>query len=123
MNFSAQPPVEGGPKPKLDLTLEIVADLRVLGSDARLIVARGRESFLSPAGRLDRHAADAIILKVQELCSRLPDAFQDAHPDVPWQAIRGVRNRIGHNYRSTDYGVIWNTVAVSIPELVHTLSK
>ena len=108
--------------PKIDLTAQVVDDLRELNDDARLIVDRGRDHFLGDSGRLVRHAADGIIVKVHELCDRLPQEFKDARPDVPWDEIRGTRNRIGHNYRTTDYQIIWNTLAEDVPALIAALS-
>lgn len=119
--FRSKPPAAGASHPRLDPTPEILYDLRELIRDARLIVNRGRDSFIGTEGRLDRHAADAIIIKVQELCGRLPSTFRDQYPDVNWVAIRGTRNRIGHNYRATDYRIVWNVLVDALPELVKKL--
>lgn len=108
--------------PKVDLTQQLLADLHELSADAAAIAADGREQFLhADSGRLARHAADGVIVKVQEICERLPDQVRDRHPEIPWNAIRGVRNALGHNYRATDYRIVWNTIAVDIPALAQAL--
>lgn len=100
----------------------IMADLRELAEDARTIVAKGRDHFLGGEGRLERHAADGILIKVQELCDRLPQHVKSNHPDVQWSEIRGIRNRIGHNYRATDHRIVWVTLAQSVPALMDGLT-
>jgi hypothetical protein len=108
---------------KLDQTAALLGDLRVLGDDAGAIVGRGRAEFLGADGALLRHAADGILIKVQELCDRLPREYREARPDVPWAAIRGLRNRLGHNYRATDYVAVWNALERSLPELLAAIAR
>lgn len=104
--------------PKLDVTLQLIADLNELAADAASIAELGREHFLHTVdGRLARHAADGLIIKVQEICDRLPTEVKARHPNIPWNAIRGVRNRLGHNYRATDYRIVWNSISVDIPAI------
>lgn len=104
---------------KSDPTLDIVADMIELAVDARAIIELGRDRFFAgDEGRLLRHAADAIVVKFQELCERLPQAARDRHPEVPWNEIRGTRNRIGHHYRGTDYRIIWTAIERDIIEAV-----
>ncbi|MBI5834360.1 MAG: DUF86 domain-containing protein [Armatimonadetes bacterium] len=45
------------------------------------------------------------------------DGFRDAHPSIPWRAIRGARNKAVHQYWGTDAGVLWLTVTQSLPAL------
>jgi hypothetical protein len=120
--FRSRQPSPDPPSPKEPETEQIVADLVALAVDARDIVAIGRTRFLDPDGALYRHAADGLIVKVHELCGRLPDAFRTERPDVPWAAIRGMRNRIGHNYRLTDYEVVWVALERDLPALARSVS-
>lgn len=112
----------GAPRSKVDLTPQVIDDLRALAADAASIVASGRASFLGPEGAIYRHAADGILIKLQELCDRFPASFRAERPDVPWQAIRGTRNRIGHNYRATDYSIIWETLEHGLPDLICSIT-
>ena len=131
----SQPPAERGPRfrswprpqsdpsaPRIDLTDQILGDLRQLAHDCGLVAARGREHFLGPDGSVERHAADGIVMNVQELCDRLPAAFRAAHPEVPWDQVRGMRNRAGHDYRATDYRIVWNVLEHGIPDLVRQVN-
>lgn len=44
--------------------------------------------------------------------------FVAAHPEIPWTAIRGMRNRIAHEYFNLDFETVWATLQTEIPELV-----
>ncbi|HBJ70744.1 MAG TPA: hypothetical protein DDZ09_21355, partial [Alcaligenes faecalis] len=45
---------------------------------------------------------------------RLPDyldlEFAQAHGQVPWRNMRGMRNRIAHGYFDVNLDVVWDTV-------------
>lgn len=43
--------------------------------------------------------------------------FVALHPDVPWEDVYLMRNRICHGYFSVDLEVVWKTVQLYIPEL------
>ena len=46
------------------------------------------------------------------------ESFTENHPEVPWPAIRGMRNRIVHEYLEFDHNVIINTALYDIPSIV-----
>jgi uncharacterized protein with HEPN domain len=48
-------------------------------------------------------------------------AFKAAHPDVPWRAIAGIRDRIVHEYFRTNTRRIWDVVIDDIDELEKAL--
>jgi uncharacterized protein with HEPN domain len=78
-----------------------------------------REDFLS-----DRRTQQAVVMSlvvIGEAAARIIDADPDfvaGHPDIPWQAMRGMRNRMAHGYFETDFGIVWETVATEIPDLL-----
>jgi uncharacterized protein with HEPN domain len=61
------------------------------------------------------------LIQVSESAERLSAEFKDNRPDIPWRAIRGLRNRIVHEYSHVDLGVIYNTVTIDLPELLKEL--
>ena len=111
-------PAKSATDPKIDPTDQILNDLRSLVEDAQQIGRLGQEHFLSPDGQLARHAADGILIKVQELCERLPEPFRQGRPEIDWAAIRGTRNRLSHNYRATDHRIVWETITSGLPDLI-----
>ena len=57
------------------------------------------------------------LLQIGELARTLSDAFKEAHRDIPWKQIRGLRNMVAHNYGHVDFEIIWSIVQEDIPEL------
>jgi uncharacterized protein with HEPN domain len=44
-------------------------------------------------------------------------AFATDHPEVPWEDIYLMRNRVAHGYFSVDLEIVWRTIERDIPEL------
>ncbi|ULH16786.1 DUF86 domain-containing protein [Deinococcus sp. KNUC1210] len=57
------------------------------------------------------------LLRLGEGTKFVPQSLQDAHPNVPWNELRSVRNLIAHDYFGLDLGLIWQTVNVTLPAL------
>jgi uncharacterized protein with HEPN domain len=71
----------------------------------------------------DTRTQDAILHSLQvigEAANKIratnPQFAQD-HPDIPWDLIYGMRNRIVHNYFEIDLEVVWRTVQQDLPAL------
>ena len=47
--------------------------------------------------------------------------FAEAHRQVPWRNMRGMRNRIAHGYFDINLDVVWDTVQTALPELLKQL--
>lgn len=47
--------------------------------------------------------------------------FVSRHPEVPWKAMRGMRNRIAHGYFEINLDTVWDTVQTALPQLVSQL--
>ncbi len=65
------------------------------------------------------------VLIIGEVAAKLVERHPErlaSYPDVPWSAMKGMRNRIAHGYFEIDMGVIWETVHRALPELVEQLS-
>ena len=44
--------------------------------------------------------------------------MRDAHPEVPWGDIVGMRNRLIHEYFRVDLGKVWDTIKNDLPRLI-----
>jgi uncharacterized protein with HEPN domain len=53
--------------------------------------------------------------------------FQQAHRKkynhLPWQAMKGTRNKVIHEYDSIKLDIIWDIVQKDLPDLVRELEK
>jgi len=61
------------------------------------------------------------ILQIGELAKELSDDIQSQNPTIQWKGIRGMRNRIAHDYKNIDSTVLWDTIETSLPELKNQL--
>jgi uncharacterized protein with HEPN domain len=80
-----------------------------------------RESFQEQ--RVLQLALTRLVEIVGEAANRISDATRQAHPDVPWPQIIGMRNRLIHGYDVIDYDLLWDTVTGDLPELIAVLER
>lgn len=74
----------------------------------------------------DSKLAEACVFNLSqmgELANRVEDAFADAHPEIPWCYICGLRNRIVHDYEGVNLVLIWQIICDDLPELVEKLDR
>ena len=67
---------------------------------------------------------DAVLRNLEligEAATHIPGHVRAAHPDVPWRAIVGLRNRLAHGYLTISDGVVWTTIQEAVPSLVPSL--
>ena len=62
------------------------------------------------------------LLQFGELVSVLSDEVKLKYDDMPWNAIKSIRNRIVHGYDGVQYRNIWDTLVNDIPNLIDRLS-
>lgn len=94
---------------------------------------------LAAAGLVNQFAADlggvedlranlltqsAIMRQLEimgEATKRLSTAFRDAHPNVPWRRIAGLRDVLIHSYDELDLDKVWETVVRDVPAIIPEL--
>jgi uncharacterized protein with HEPN domain len=82
----------------------------------------GKDDFLE-----DKRTQQAVIMSliiIGEAAAKIMDVyaeFTQAHPEVPWRSMRGMRNRIAHGYFDINLDVVWDTVRTALPELLKQL--
>lgn len=52
-----------------------------------------------------------------ELVNRLDDDFLEKNATIPWHQIRGLRNRIVHDYEGVNLKLVWEILENDLPEL------
>jgi len=63
------------------------------------------------------------LSQLGELVSKLDDEIKSSNDDIPWNAIRSIRNRIVHDYDGIQYRIIWDTLKDDIPPLIEKLKN
>lgn len=79
----------------------------------------------------DEFAADFMIVEaclyniqvIGEAVTKLPDDVKDNEPQIPWTLIKGMRNRLIHEYFGTDLQLVWNVIADELPVLNNDLQR
>ena len=69
-----------------------------------------------------RLALAHLLQTVGEAARRVSRSFQDAHPEIPWSGIVGMRHKVVHDYMDVDEDVVWKTAVEEIPRLVGALA-
>ena len=66
--------------------------------------------------------------------TRLPEIFGEAaksvspgirntHPEVPWKALAGMRDRLAHRYFDVDLDIVWSVVTQDLPSLLSQIEN
>ena len=64
-----------------------------------------------------RNAIALCLLQIGELVRHLSEGFIQAHTNIPWRAIRGMRKGVAHEYGNIDIETLWETAEANIIEL------
>jgi uncharacterized protein with HEPN domain len=71
-----------------------------------------------------RTLQDAIVRNLQILCEstqRIDQLQKDAHPQIDWMSIAGLRNVLVHDYFEVDFETVWDVVVRDLPSLETTM--
>ncbi len=58
------------------------------------------------------------LVIVGEAAWKLTKSFQQAHPEIPWTLISGMRHRLVHDYGGVDNVTVYRVATSSLPTLV-----
>ena len=62
-----------------------------------------------------------LIQVLGEAARQVSPAFQQAHQDIPWSKIIGMRNKVVHDYMSIDLDVVWGVSTLELKPLLQKL--
>lgn len=57
------------------------------------------------------------ILQIGELAKKLSVDFITKYNEVPWKNIKGMRDKVAHDYGTIDYEQVWNAATSDIKAL------
>ena len=63
---------------------------------------------------------DSVVRNIQiigEASNRTSLALRNAHPEIEWPAIIGMRHRLVHDYFEIEEVIVWRVVSVKLPIL------
>ena len=67
---------------------------------------------------------DAVALRISvlgESAHRIDKATETALPGIPFKSIRGMRNRLAHDYGAVDFKIVWAVTQAEIEPLIAAL--
>ena len=95
-----------------------------------LEAAREALSFVEGMTRRDLDSDRKLVLSlvreievIGEAASKVSPETKSELPDLPWQDIIGMRNRLVHVYFDVDLDVVWDSVTKDLPELIRLLEQ
>ncbi|MFO7932049.1 MAG: DUF86 domain-containing protein [Desulfosalsimonas sp.] len=67
-------------------------------------------------------ALTRLVELIGEAASHVPPEIQKKYPQIPWPQIINMRHRLIHGYDAVDNDILWDTITLSLPELIKKLS-
>ena len=81
-------------------------------------IERYTEGMTEDSFQSDEKTIDAVVRNLEiigEAVGRLPKEFIDQHSKIEWAKIKGLRNRIVHEYFGVDIQIIWQILKKDLP--------
>ncbi len=102
--------------------LDYLNDIRENIADIKEFTASmTRESFST-----DKKTIKAVVRSLEvigEAASKLPQHVRDGYPEISWQEIIGMRNRLIHEYFGVDLDIVWQTIEEDLKPLENAVKK
>lgn len=90
-----------------------------------LLAAREAQDFTSALTRegfggskLHQFATIRALEIVGEAAAKVSPELQQAHPEIPWVKMTGMRNRLIHDYTRVNLDIVWEVVHKELPKLI-----
>ena len=66
----------------------------------------------------DKKTINAVIRSLEvigEAANKIPSGISDRYPAIPWKQMRGMRNKLIHEYFGVDKAILWQVATDEIP--------
>ena len=64
-----------------------------------------------------------LLTNIGEYCGRVSTQLKDEYRTVSWKQVKGLRNRIAHDYTGIDYEVVFHILQHDLPDLKSELEN
>ena len=75
---------------------------------------------------IDRQLVLSLVKDVEivgEAAAQITESARTQTPEIPWQGIVAMRNRLVHAYFSINLDIVWQTVQEDLPMLITRLER
>jgi len=82
-------------------------------------IAEYIKDYSFPEFKKDYKTVDAVIRNFEvigEASKNLPFEIKTKYPEVPWNEMYLLRNKVSHEYFGIDYEIIWDIATNYLPE-------
>jgi uncharacterized protein with HEPN domain len=79
------------------------------------------EDFLN-----DDKTVDAVVRNIEiigEATNRINPKIKEQYPKIEWKRIKGLRNRIVHDYFGIDYEIVWSIIENDLDKLIEEIEQ
>lgn len=69
---------------------------------------------------------DGVVRQMEiigEAASNVSKTLRDTHPELPWDKMIGIRNRLIHAYFRVDLFIVWDTAQSDLPGLKQQIGQ
>lgn len=66
-------------------------------------------------------AVEMNFIIIGESANQIPEEIEEKYPEIPWNLMRAMRNRIVHVYFQVDEKLLWDTIQNDLPPLANQL--
>ena len=100
---------------------DLLADLAEAADAAAELVSLGKKRW--DTERPLRLAGEAVIGRLGDIATKLPDEVTKATPEIPWREVKGMRVIAAHAYHRIDYEEVWVTLRDDVPRMDQAIKR
>jgi uncharacterized protein with HEPN domain len=100
---------------------DLLADLAEAADAATELVRLGKKRW--DTERPLRLEGEAVIGRLGDIATKLPDEVIEATPEIPWKQVKGMRIIAAHAYHRIDYEEVWVTLRDDVPRLDKAINR
>jgi len=94
--------------------------MKLAAGDA-LSFVEGLDQMQFNASKLHQAAVVRCLGIIGEAATKVSREFRDAHPEIEWREIVGMRHRLIHDYTEVRLDIVWGVLQDELPGLIAVL--